>query len=1522
MIEQIQKFQKGGTSRQRLQDEEAAYRAAYANAGEDAKKEADALIQSMSNYSSANPMVGRRNRENQARIYQEATRILTGGERTAPSIAGSGADYVINAFYNANKTRSGVPASGSAAQTPSAYTTYRNYKWSDGLDVVAQDEDLNAKVVRLANTLASNLDGVFNAWNQNEVVRGMDKSRKGDLEIVQGRLRQIAEGVSNGNMDARAAQAEILKNAQLLGIKDQNIWDSYFGETDDLSEADKNFNKLKGLGYTFADTHSNSGFANYLKTKGYRIGKDRQGNEYLYDKNYNLVTNNNDVFIDSDYFGSEYGTGYAIGSDGRFHFSDNMFALDKSSPYYQQVRKYIENLQKDNKEAFVYSKNLFDQNTSLSNSELLNRNSSFFHGKRILDLSRYFGGKEVVATVRGNDFTTVIDPNTGAIDLRNPSLQLHIDDGNGGRLDGSYNDLKQLLGDVDFTGSGVASLNLSQWRDPQVNLDALELSDMTQDLAGKEFWWGWGNARRNNNNWEGNEFDIRGQRDLQKQTEEAAKYLVYLWGNKSNGKLNNVQHRDYARWFGSDQATLQALAIINKALNENPQLFNTANSAETSEKYKQTWQAMLTAYRNKLSSQQATQDVAVNKKGGMLFAKEGTVLDIVGNEASLPGYGTGYAAEVRRKASTEAVAENKLQEEAARFGRTKTQHVVGQRWTPQDTLRATSLLTDIGGLIAAATGGATMGTGNAIAVGAGAVSTVMDTIADFTDDSVSKGQAWKNLGLNLGFTAAAAVGGNAPRIVKSALRLVPKIMMYAGAAGIVFDKEVHNTISKMSSGEKLNVSDWRNIMQVLRIGTGMASAGVAKRNVRKGQEVGEATVKKHKEALLAESAIDPNIKYVGLKDGAEAIPIPKTIYDDVNAKLKSGKKEDVDSAMELLTRAADDPDTPGAGLSQKDAAGIIEAVAGDKKGIKDRILFWKNAEDNTVKQLRDASTEQIDALLGSDISAQARLNAIAELRQTARQGRPDWWVRLEDRAEGMNPALNAVLGGTNYKNISELIAEENKKLGAFTPNAGKNMDFTPLSEAEVLAQRKGVRAGILADADVKAKQDALDAAGDALSAARRDNSQVRRAQDLQRRFDRHNESALKNLPTVEDLEANIRAAEQRKAEFSTGLDAVRLEQANKAAYDRVQEARRLGQEITPEMLRAERSYLEARTKGTSFSELPKEIQQIESDIQRSKDAIAHMEATVGGTPEGRRIIRGLKALVKRKTEAEKKIVQLKESHPEYFTPSGNLKKEARRLPEVKALLDEVNNIKKQIKNASRKTGAKAWLKGTEAQRELKRLEKLWDSKMQQLIDADDYLRSRKTTSESNAESISNLERNLADADSDITKAKLALESRNKRAAEIEARIARRREMMQKIVDNAEASRDSAISTAERTRTAAKKELMSELTDKRSRLLSRSSVDLGSSSKEVTFKAGDTEVTAPSGTRAVSYHKISDLETAKQVVKTTRPDIVEIPKSEWKKIIPSNILSKVRGVAYDPTAKEFVILEHGGQIQHKYSHLRK
>jgi hypothetical protein len=46
-----------------------------------------------------------------------------------------------------------------------------------------------------------------------------------------------------------------------------------------------------------------------------------------------------------------------------------------------------------------------------------------------------------------------------------------------------------------------------------VNLDGLELPDMTTDLRGGEGWWGWGNARRNNNGWETGDaadMDIKG----------------------------------------------------------------------------------------------------------------------------------------------------------------------------------------------------------------------------------------------------------------------------------------------------------------------------------------------------------------------------------------------------------------------------------------------------------------------------------------------------------------------------------------------------------------------------------------------------------------------------------------------------------------------------------------------------------------------------------------------------------------------------------------------------------------------------------------------------------------------------------------------------------------------------------------------------------------------------------------------------------------------------------------------------
>jgi hypothetical protein len=151
----------------------------------------------MSNYTSANPMVGRRNRENQARIYQEATRILTGGERTAPSIAGSGAEYVINAFYNANKTK--TPTVGTSAPSQGMkkfykYDPYNGIPWAD------ESDSLEQRVQRLAANLANNLAAAKEAYTRGEVVRGIDASQNLD-----GYIHTLDEIANATTLDGRSA---------------------------------------------------------------------------------------------------------------------------------------------------------------------------------------------------------------------------------------------------------------------------------------------------------------------------------------------------------------------------------------------------------------------------------------------------------------------------------------------------------------------------------------------------------------------------------------------------------------------------------------------------------------------------------------------------------------------------------------------------------------------------------------------------------------------------------------------------------------------------------------------------------------------------------------------------------------------------------------------------------------------------------------------------------------------------------------------------------------------------------------------------------------------------------------------------------------------------------------------------------------------------------------------------------------------------------------------------------------------
>lgn len=1014
MIEQIQKFSTGGTSRQRLRDEEAAYRAAYANAGEDARKEADALVQSMSNYTSANPMIGRRNRENQARIYQEATRILTGGERTAPSIASSGADYVINAFYNANKTN--VPTT--ASQTPNKYTSYHNYNWANGLDVVGQDEDLNAKVARLATSLANNIGSAFGAWDEKKVVRGLDQNKRSELGVLQQRLQAIAAGVKNGTIDARAAQAEILENAQLLGIKDQNVWDSYFGETDDLGEAEKNRNKLVSEGYQFLTETGNKALDAFVKSNNYNLATDKNNNAYIFDKNWNLVTDKGAVNMDEDYTGDNTeGMGFVLGDDGRY-YTGNLFDLDQNHADYNKVQEYIADRIAANKKLGASSDAKYNHYLDMSEHDLINTFGGDLHDKQIVDVSGYFNGVPVVVTANDNN----IDAHRsrlGHVNLQDSALTFYAMTPNGPKR-GAYAEIVEALGGngkVNIKGDSNKVLGLNGWTSFEGNLDNVQ--QKTEHLftrldantyTGWKNWWSRDDQSAvTANKWENGHVNFDPDQDVSKAGGELAKQLIY-WAATNDNELSKEAREIKSRWWRNQPE--DALVVIREALRSNPGLFDGPAKSQYLNALKQ----ILIKYKNYLKpASDPTEEINIQleKEGGILKAQKGAIVDAFGNIISGEGADPqkSIANKMRQQASREAKEENALRERAKEYGRTAHQQSQAEGgWKPQDTLRATALATDVAGLIAAISGAATGGVGSIAAIGTGVASTVMDTIADFSDDSISKGQAWKNLGINVGLTAGAAFGAKAPKILKSAIKLVPRIMMAAGTAGIVFDPEVHNTVKRMTEGKSMNIQDWRNIMMVLRMSTGIATAGVSARGVKKAGQKYAADVDAELKNTV-KSQLDPDSVYVkNNADPEHPFKIKKDVLNEVRQFLKDGK---VDEAKKTLTEKA--------GFSEESANNVINAK--DKRGWK----FWK---ENKQYEIIDGENPSLRALAQPEELAAAELKVLRKEKNRYDKIRnKNWFTKtmafwdrnsLTGKALGLDPnnstMMTSALAANNMSN--------------------------------------------------------------------------------------------------------------------------------------------------------------------------------------------------------------------------------------------------------------------------------------------------------------------------------------------------------------------------------------------------------------------------------------------------------------------------------------------------------------------------
>ena len=105
--------------------------------------------------------------------------------------------------------------------------------------------------------------------------------------------------------------------------------------------------------------------------------------------------------------------------------------------------------------------------------------------------------------------------------------------------------------------------------------------------------------------------------------------------------------------------------------------------------------------------------------------------------------------------------------------------------------------------------------GTAISAGTGLISSLTNFGADMSDESVSAGDMWKNLGTNIAMDAVGLVpgfgtAGKAGKITKTLIKYVPKIVTVLSAANAL-SPESRASWAKLASNESLTVKDWQNI---------------------------------------------------------------------------------------------------------------------------------------------------------------------------------------------------------------------------------------------------------------------------------------------------------------------------------------------------------------------------------------------------------------------------------------------------------------------------------------------------------------------------------------------------------------------------------------------------------------------------------------------------------------------------------------------------------------------------------------
>lgn len=146
-------------------------------------------------------------------------------------------------------------------------------------------------------------------------------------------------------------------------------------------------------------------------------------------------------------------------------------------------------------------------------------------------------------------------------------------------------------------------------------------------------------------------------------------------------------------------------------------------------------------------------------------------------------------------------------------------------WDAKHYARLGSAVADLGAAVA----GFVPGYGTIASAALGIGSTITNFFTDMSDDAVTTGEMWRNLGLNLGMDVMGLIpGGGAAskmgKIIKTLKGTVPLIIALPGVAHMLSNSpEIAKSWKRAfdgEDGEKMTYQDYMNILQVLNVAAG------------------------------------------------------------------------------------------------------------------------------------------------------------------------------------------------------------------------------------------------------------------------------------------------------------------------------------------------------------------------------------------------------------------------------------------------------------------------------------------------------------------------------------------------------------------------------------------------------------------------------------------------------------------------------------------------------------------------------